>query len=78
MVPVVIIRMEPTGVVEVMFLREHLVWLVEAVPVVPVVPVVMQEMVMIALGTLLVVVHHGEAEGTVSLVLLVLKEVAIM
>ena len=56
----VIIQMEPTGVVVVMFLQGHQVLLVGAQAEVVVVLAVLQEMVMIALGILLVVVRHGE------------------
>ena len=56
----VIIRMEPTGVVVVMFLQGHQVLLAEAQAEVQVVLAVLQEMVMIALGILLVAAQHGE------------------
>jgi len=57
---VVIIRMEPTGVAEVMFLQGHQVLLVGALAEVVVVLAVLQEMVMIVTGGTLYAAHHGE------------------
>ena len=72
----VIIRMEPTGVVVVMFLQEHRVPLVVAQAVVLVVLVVLQEVVMVAIG--LVAAQHGEEVEMAKQVLAGLMEIATM
>ena len=71
----VIIQMEPTGVVVVMFLQGHQVLLVGALAEVVVVLAVLQEMAMIVTGGTLYAAHHGEKVEMARLVSTGLQEI---